>query len=122
MTADLYVEFMKGRGNKLWNFGGFVCELDFKNGKIKNAEVHQIKMIELVLDNYKVQTQQELTVDIMYILTEIEYEGNKRRIVILFSDKTEEPNLNENEAIKVIGEIEDDGIEYDLTMRNAKVE
>ena len=38
MTADLYVEFMKGRGKKLWNFGGFVCELDFKNGKIKNAE------------------------------------------------------------------------------------
>lgn len=37
MTADSYVEFMKGRGNKLWNFGGFICELDFKNGTLKNA-------------------------------------------------------------------------------------
>ena len=37
MTADSYVEFMKGRGNKLWNFGCFICELDFKNGKLKNA-------------------------------------------------------------------------------------
>ena len=78
-------------------------------------------MTELVLDNYKVQTT-GADGGHNYILTEIEYEGNKRRIVILFSDKTEEPNLNENEAIKVIGEIEDVGIEYDLTMRNAKVE
>jgi len=78
-------------------------------------------MIELVLDNYKVQ-KTGADGGHNYILTEIEYEGNKRRIVILFSDKTEEPNLNENEAIKVIGEIENDGIEYDLTMRNAKVE
>ncbi|WP_412561534.1 hypothetical protein [Winogradskyella sp. MIT101101] len=37
ITADSYVEFMKGRGNKLWNFGCFICELDFKNGKLKNA-------------------------------------------------------------------------------------
>ena len=37
MTADSYVEFMKGHGNKLWNFGGFICELDFKNGKLKNS-------------------------------------------------------------------------------------
>ncbi len=78
-------------------------------------------MTELVLDIYKVQTT-GTDGGHNYILTEIEYEGNKRRIVILFSDKTEEPNLNENEAIKVIGEIDDDGIEYDLTMRNAKVE
>jgi len=78
-------------------------------------------MTELVLDNYKVQTT-GADGGHNYILTEIEYEGNKRRIVILFSDKTEEPNLNENEAIKVIGEIEDDGIKYDLTMRNAKVD
>ena len=38
MTADSYVEFMKGNKNRIWNFGGFICELDFQNGKLKNAE------------------------------------------------------------------------------------
>jgi len=77
-------------------------------------------MTELVLDNYKVQTT-GADGGHNYILTEIEYQGNKRRIVILFSDKTEEPNLNESRTIKVIGNIEDDGIEYDLMMSNAKM-
>lgn len=36
-TADSYVEFMSGSENKIWNFGCFICELDFKNGKLKNA-------------------------------------------------------------------------------------
>ena len=37
MTADSYVEFMNGNENRIWNFGGFICELDFQNGKLKNA-------------------------------------------------------------------------------------
>ena len=36
-TADFYVEFMDSKKNKLWNFGCFVCELDFKNGKLIKA-------------------------------------------------------------------------------------
>jgi len=61
-------------------------------------------MVELILDNYKVQTT-GADGGHNYILTEIEYEGNKRRIVILFTDKSEEPNLDENKTITIIGEI-----------------
>ena len=35
MTSDSYVEFMEG--NRIWNFGCFICEVDFQNGKLKNA-------------------------------------------------------------------------------------
>ena len=78
-------------------------------------------MTELILDNYKVQAT-GADGGHKYILTEIDYKGIKRKLVIMFLDKSEESNLNENEAIKVIGKIEDEGIEYDLTMRKAKVE
>jgi len=37
-SSDFYVEFMKGRENKLWNFGCFICELNFKNGKLINSD------------------------------------------------------------------------------------
>lgn len=78
-------------------------------------------MTELVLENYKVQTT-GADGGHNYILTEIDYKGNNRRLVILFLDKSEQPNLTENKTIKVTGKIEDDGIEYDLMMRNAKME
>ncbi|QIE58720.1 hypothetical protein G5B37_03825 [Rasiella rasia] len=75
-------------------------------------------MTELVIENYKVQTT-GADGGHNYILTEIDYKGIIRRIVILFSDKSEEPDINENKTIKVIGKIKDDGIEYDLMMSNA---
>ena len=37
-TADYYVEFMEGKDNQIWNFGCFVCELDFSNGRLKKAD------------------------------------------------------------------------------------
>ena len=36
-AADSYVEFMNETDDKLWNFACFVCELNFKNGRLKNA-------------------------------------------------------------------------------------
>ncbi len=78
-------------------------------------------MTELVIENYKVQTT-GADGGHNYILTEIDYKGNHRRLVILFSDKSEEPALNENKPIKIIGKIEDDGIKYDLMMSNARME
>lgn len=38
MTSDFYVEFMDSKSNSLWNFGCFVCKLDFKSGKLKKAD------------------------------------------------------------------------------------
>lgn len=37
-TSDFYVEFMDSKNNKLWSFGCFVCKLDFKTGKLLNAD------------------------------------------------------------------------------------
>lgn len=37
-TADFYVEFMDSKNNKLWNFGCFICEIDFKTGKLIQAD------------------------------------------------------------------------------------
>jgi len=79
------------------------------------------KLTEIVIENYKVQTT-GANGGHNYILTEIDFDGNLRRLLILFSNKSDEPNLNANKPIKVIGEIEDDGIEYDLLMSNAKME
>ncbi|WP_136466155.1 hypothetical protein [Flagellimonas onchidii] len=78
-------------------------------------------MTELFVKKYKVQTT-GADGGHNYILTEIDFKGNRRKLVILFSDKSQEPDLNENEPIKVKGEIKDDGIEYDLMMRNAQME
>lgn len=35
-SADYYVDFMDK--NKLWNFACFVCEIDFRNGKLVDAQ------------------------------------------------------------------------------------
>ncbi len=37
-TADFYVGFMDSKDNKLWNFSCFICELDFKTGKLIKAD------------------------------------------------------------------------------------
>ena len=36
-TADSYVEFMNRNDNRIWNFGCFICEIDFDNGKLLSA-------------------------------------------------------------------------------------
>jgi hypothetical protein len=78
-------------------------------------------MTELVLENYKIQTT-GADGGHNYILTDIDYKGKPRRLVILFSDKSKEPNLSDSKPIKVKGKIEDEGIEYDLMMTNAEME
>ena len=78
-------------------------------------------MTEIFIEKYKVQTT-GADGGHNYILTEIDFEGIQRRLVILFSDKSDEPDLNQDEPITVKGEIKDDGIEYDLMMSNAKME
>lgn len=37
-TSDFYLDFMDSKSNKLWNFGCFVCSLNFKTGKLKSAD------------------------------------------------------------------------------------
>jgi len=37
-TADSYVEFINSNDNRIWNFGCFICEIDFSNGKLLNVK------------------------------------------------------------------------------------
>ena|SRR5687767_14713520 len=37
-TADFYLDFISPESNKLWNFGCFICEIDFNTGKLLTAE------------------------------------------------------------------------------------
>jgi hypothetical protein len=36
-TSDLYLNFVDATTNRLWNFAGFVCELNFDTGKLKEV-------------------------------------------------------------------------------------
>ena len=38
VTADFFMGFMDAKSNKLWNFGCFICEMNYRTGKIINAE------------------------------------------------------------------------------------
>ncbi|WP_320051766.1 hypothetical protein [uncultured Acetobacteroides sp.] len=37
-SADFYVEFMDSKSNKLWNFSCFICQLDYKTGRLIKSE------------------------------------------------------------------------------------
>ncbi|WP_046757673.1 hypothetical protein [Kordia jejudonensis] len=39
--ADFYIEFNEGTENQIWNFCGFLCTLDFENGKLKKSEFNK---------------------------------------------------------------------------------
>lgn len=78
-------------------------------------------MTELIIENYKIQTT-GADGGHNYILTEINYKGKQRKLVILFTDESQEPKLNENKPLKIKGEILDEGIKYDLMMTNPEME
>ena len=72
---------------------------------------------ELILEEYKVQST-GAGGGHHYILTEIQYKGRKRNLVILFASKTDERKLKENKRIRIKGDLEDEGEKYDLIMSN----
>ena len=78
-------------------------------------------MTEFVLEKYKVQST-GADGGHHYILTEVEYKGKTRKLVVLFSDKSDEMNLKEKLRIRVKGQIQDDGEKYDLIMNKATIE
>ena len=78
-------------------------------------------MTEFVLEKYKVQST-GADGGHQYILTEVEYKGKTRKLVVLFADKSDEKQLKEKLRIRVKGQIQDDGENYDLTMNKATIE
>ena len=78
-------------------------------------------MNEFVLEKYKIQST-GADGGHHYILSEVEHQGRTRKLVVLFANKSDEKNLNENLQIRVKGQIQDDGEQYDLIMNNATIE
>ncbi len=78
-------------------------------------------LTELVLEKYKVQST-GADGGHSYIITEIEHNKKTRKLVVLFSNKSDERNLKENIKIQVKGNLEDEGEEYDLIMSNTTIE
>lgn len=76
---------------------------------------------KLIIDKYKVQSN-GADGGHNYILTEIEHEGKKRKLVILFADKCYERDLKDNVPIQINGQLEDEGENFDLIMRNTTLE
>ena len=56
-----------------------------------------------------------------YISTEIEYEGNKRNMVVMFLKKSDEKRLADLTEIEISGDLMDDGVKYDLTLLNTEI-
>lgn len=77
-------------------------------------------MTEVLLKKYKVQAT-GADGGHNYIVAELAFEGAKRKLVVLFADKSEELGLNEKKPIKVKGEIKDSGVDHDLIMTDAEV-
>jgi hypothetical protein len=78
-------------------------------------------LTEFVLEKYKVQST-GADGGHQYILTEVEYKGKTRKLVVLFADKSDEKQLKEKLRIRIKGQIQDDGENYDLTMNKATIE
>ena len=57
-----------------------------------------------------------------YISTEIELEGKIKKLTILFANKSHENKLKNNGLIKVKGDLQNDGENYELIMNNATLE
>jgi hypothetical protein len=78
-------------------------------------------MTEFDLEEYKVQST-GVDGGHHYILAEVVYKGKIRKITILFANKSDEKNLKEKLRIRVKGQIQDDGIKFDLVMNEARIE
>lgn len=76
--------------------------------------------MEFILENYKVKST-GTDGGHQYLMAEIQYNGFTRKLIVLFANKTDESNLNENIQIRVKGELEDEGEKYDLIMNNAVI-
>lgn len=56
-----------------------------------------------------------------YLSAEIVYKGIKRKIIVLFDNKSDEVQLLEKKEILVTGNLTDEGLDQTLIMTNSKI-
>ena len=56
-----------------------------------------------------------------YLVTNIKYQGNRRRLVVMFADKADEKKLHSSKELTVQGDLVDDGEEQDLMLYQSKL-
>ncbi|WP_458626479.1 hypothetical protein [Winogradskyella sp. PC D3.3] len=75
-------------------------------------------LTELIIDEYVIKST-GADGGHKYISTEINLKGKIKKLTILFADKSDEKKLKNYEQLRVEGELQDNGEEYDLIMNNA---
>lgn len=78
------------------------------------------KDFETELTEYKIQSN-GADGGHKYLKTKIEFKGQNREMIILFTNKSDEEKLTELNKIKVRGKIVDDGIEQPLTLFESRL-
>lgn len=85
-----------------------------------NSEMTKSKPFEIELTDYKVLSN-GADGGQHYISTEIEYQGKIRKLTALFLEKSEERKLKQEKALKIIGDLMDDGLEHSLMLLNTTI-
>mgnify|MGYP003576220471 CR=1 FL=1 len=82
---------------------------------------------ERIQDNFGIEISEYKTLTTgadgghTYLTTEIEYKGQKRKLVIYFADKSDERKLTTVGKIKASGRLYDQGIEQTLSLLDTKL-
>ncbi len=85
-----------------------------------NSEMKKSKPFEAELTDFKVLSN-GADGGHHYISTEIEHEGEKRKMTVLFLEKSDEKKLTTNQKIKVSGDLMDEGKEHSLMLLNTTI-
>lgn len=56
-----------------------------------------------------------------YISSSIEYNGSERGINVIFKNKNEEQKLEKGKKLKIIGVLQDEGLEFPLTLLQSEI-
>ena len=82
-----------------------------------NSEMVKSKSFEVELTDFKVLSN-GADGGHHYISTEIEYEGEKRKMTVLFLEKSDEKKLTSDQKIRVSGDLMDERKEHSLMLLN----
>ena len=82
-----------------------------------NSEMLKSKPLDVNLTDFKVLSNGADSGH-HYISTEIEHEGKRRKMTVLFLDKSDEKKITAEQKLKVSGDLMDEGKEHSLMLLN----
>ena len=79
-----------------------------------------LKKVEIAIDSYKILST-GADGGHYYLIAEINYKGDNRRIVISFADKADERKLKQNCKIRIQGHLQDEGKAHSLSLLESRI-